>query len=78
MICAGSLAFKVAFTWNDEPELVERLVAVIPRAGQRRVMSLMLLDLVFAARMIYLCIGVAFIYVTLMHISGAGIAGRSK
>jgi len=78
VICAGSLAFKVAFTWNDEPELVERLVAVIPTAGQRRVTSLMLLDLVFAARMMYLCIGVAFVFVTLMHISGAGTAGSGK
>lgn len=78
VICAGSLAFKVAFTWNDEPELVERLVAVIPAAGQRRVMSLMLLDLVFAARMVYLCIGVAIVYVVLLYISGAGrVNGKS-
>jgi len=78
IICAGSLAFKVAFTCNDEPQLVERLVAVIPAAGQRRVMSLMLLDLVFAARIVYLCIGVAVVYVVLMYISGAGRMTNGK
>jgi len=78
VICAGSLVFKVAFTWNDEPELVEGLVAVIPVAGQRRVMSLMLLDLVFAARTVYLCIGAAFMYIVLMYISGTGHSVNGK
>lgn len=68
-IIAGSIAFKIAFTWNDEPELVECLVELVPVSLQSTLYFLKEVDLVLMARAIYGAIGVAIVYIIMEHLS---------
>ena len=71
-ICAVSFAFKIAFTWNDEPELVQSVAQVFPKAARDVLLRVEELDLVGTARLAFMTIGVAFVYLAMMHSSNAG------
>jgi len=71
-ICAVSFAFKIAFTWNDEPELVQSVAQLLPVAVRDVLLGVGKLDLVGTARLAFMSIGVAFVYIVMVHLSNAG------
>jgi len=68
-ICIVSVAFKIAFTWNDEPELVQNVATALPTAMLRVLTIVQQLDLVRTARAAFLCIAGAAVYLNMSHIS---------
>jgi len=71
-ICAVSVAFKIAFTCNDEPELAQSVAQLLPEAARDVLLGVGELDLVGTARLAFMTIGVAFVYLVMMHLSNAG------